>query len=57
MPIDRFAFSPFFRTAGRFCVNCILRSTNAKNEVIWPLSDYLKVQLSMENMVYMVYGP
>lgn len=42
----------FFCAAGRFCVNCILRSTNAQNEVIWPFWDYLKVQLSMENMLY-----
>lgn len=41
-----------FCAAGRFCVNCILRSTNAQNEVIWPFWDYLKVQLSMENMLY-----
>lgn len=54
MPIDRLAFAPlfFFCAAGRFCVNCILRSTNAQNEVIWPFWDYLKVQLSMENMLY-----
>lgn len=42
----------FFCAAGRFCVNFILRSTNAQNEVIWPFWDYLKVQLSMENMLY-----
>lgn len=54
MPIDRLAFAPlcFFCAAGQFCVNCILRSTNAQNEVIWPFWDYLKVQLSMENMLY-----
>lgn len=58
---DRFAFSPLWEVLfrGGFCVNCILRSTNAKNEVTFPphlvrcsRPDYLKVQLPMENMVY-----